>query len=82
MLRPDDPNYDFNSFFEYDYSNHIVNINPKASENEQEKARFTIDVFKFNDAQLCEMRRASFQTWLSENRPENINDFNYRFILQ
>ena len=85
LLRPDDPDFHFEKYFEYDFWRHEIHPQKLASLEDQHRAQITIDVLYLNHPKRCETRRA--QCELSRNTMLNDKDFeidicNYRFILE
>lgn len=81
LLRPDEVNYDFNIYFEYDYKEHRIEIRPLIDDIKWRKAKQTIETFDFNHISHTKARRHAFERYMNSPNPD-INDFNYRFIFQ
>lgn len=80
LLKPDKDGYDFNHYFIYNYSKHIVEPNPAASIEFQKRAKLTIDLYKLNGFDRDKDRARVFKQFLNTTNA-NINDFPYRFIF-
>ena len=77
LLKPDREDYNFRRYFLYNSFTGKIEVNPKASEAEQIKARITIRVYKLNRAELIEDRLDCFENYqnvMHEKRP-------FRFIF-
>lgn len=81
LLRPDEINYQFNTYFNYDYKTHRIEIKPRINELQKLKAKQTIETFDFNHISHLKSRRHAFERYSKSLNPD-INDFNYRFIFE
>lgn len=82
LLRPDAPDYSFERYFVYNFSNHEIEANPSASRIDQNKAQVTIRIFQFNYPEKITLRRHAWQRWMRSSATEQIlDDFPFRFIF-
>ena len=84
LLRPDDVDFSFESYFIYSFNSHKIEPNPASPENNKLKAITTINVFGLNDAGQIAARRISLERYESKkklNENIEINDFPYRFTI-
>jgi uncharacterized protein (TIGR02646 family) len=84
LLRPDDLEFSFETYFVYSYSSHKIDPNPVLSEDEKLKAKTTIEVFGLNDTGHVAARRISLERYEGKkklNEDIEVNDFPYRFTI-
>ncbi|MCG8421040.1 MAG: TIGR02646 family protein [Proteobacteria bacterium] len=82
LLRPDEPNYKFERYFLFNYKNGHIEPNPRASEAERRRAKFTIDKLGLNDGGRPRSRKRTIVCFArSEQRLDAIDVWPYRFIL-
>jgi uncharacterized protein (TIGR02646 family) len=82
LLRPDDREYTFEQYFIYNYNNHLIEPNPRASEADQEKARTTIQILNLNQLGLVTTRRHSAERWYNATAEGRmLDDFPFRFLF-
>lgn len=84
LLRPDSQDFNFSSYFQFNYRNGDLEPNPLASEEKQQQAVQTIKLLGLNQyerprARLSELKK--FSEYSLETQYELLEDFNYRFIL-
>lgn len=80
LLRPDELNYSFQYYFSYNYTTHAISPNPAASDEDQQRAAWTIEIFDLNFPALKTSRRHSYERYTKTIVPL-IDDFSYRFML-
>lgn len=82
LLKPDDTEYEFCSFFICDFKNGSIKPNPKVSLDNQKKAAKTIEIYKLNKKERCSARVEEMKKY-EDLRSKNycLDDFSYRFFL-
>jgi len=80
LLRPDELHYSFQHFFSYNFTAHIIEPNPAASDEDQQRAAWTIEIFDFNFPAVKTSRRHAFERYNTTILP-HVDDFNYRFLF-
>lgn len=80
LLKPDEINYNFNSYFYIDFTNFTLIPNPKANSKDQNKALTTIKLFNLNDLAHITSRRHSFERY-NFIQNEFLDDFAYRYLF-
>lgn len=82
LLKPDLLSYSFERYFIYRADGEAVNLhpNPRATENDQRRAKITIDLYGLNEHERPEDR---FRVWRQFNDSNNpiIDEFPYRFLF-
>lgn len=84
ILRPDAPDFKFNSYFVFSFATYEIAPLPTLSEADLEKAKETIRVFGLNDPKHITARRISLERYrLKKEKGDEIfiNDFPYRYII-
>lgn len=77
LLKPDKDDYEFLKYFLYNSTSGKIEVNPKANENEQVRAKTTIVIYKLNRPELIEDRMDCFENYrevAADKRP-------FRFIF-
>lgn len=83
LLKPDDPDYEFETYFILDYKTGELLVNPAATEFARQRAQMTIDIFGLNQRARLKSRirmRRLYQMQPLEER--FINEFPYRFFVE
>jgi thiol-disulfide isomerase/thioredoxin len=81
LLRPDDINFNFNKFFDYNYTTHEIEINTLETPENQLKALETRRIFDFNHKGQVKTREHAFKRYITDLNPD-LDDYNYRFIFE
>ena len=90
LLKPDEQDYFFYNYFEYDKKAGKIIPNPNRSSANQERARITIDLFKLNgkqsdvgtDDDITFHRKALYKKHLSDpDLLSNIDVYPYRYMF-
>lgn len=81
LLRPDAEDYNFNRYFEYNYTDHTIQSNPLASLTDQERAEVTIEVFRLNEPGLAASRSIEYERFFITDRGLPWETYSFRFIL-
>lgn len=79
-LRPDAPDYEFGRYFLWNYTTGEIEVNPQASEPDQERARFTIVYFRLNEEHPTCRRQA--QHWYAGYSADELENVPYRHFLE
>jgi uncharacterized protein (TIGR02646 family) len=77
LLRPDDPDFGFERYFEYHHDSGRLLPSTTASPEDQERARRTIEIFDLNRRGACSNRRRTVE-WIKRRSPEVDG---YRFLI-
>ncbi len=80
LLRPDELDYEFNSYFDYNYTNHTIEILPSLTGLKRERAVATLEIFQFNHIFFRKSRQKSFELFNSSSA-SLLDDFAFRFIM-
>lgn len=84
ILRPDEQGYSFSRYFIDDFDKHQIDCNPRASAEDQARAKATRLFFDFDEPALVTSRERSFKLYnLMEANGESpvLDDFNFRFMF-
>lgn len=81
LLRPDEIDYNFIKYFDYNYASHKIEPNQSESLENQIRANETIRIFDFNHLGQIKSRKFAYDKFVKDDNPV-LNDYNYRFILQ
>lgn len=82
LLRPDETDYDFEKYFEYNSISGEIDIKVNISEDDKEKAEVTRRIFGFNQEKKIEDRKRFFRLWhIDPDREQQIDTYNYRFMF-
>ncbi len=81
LLRPDDPDFQFERYFECDFATGKLRSAPTASPEEQARADRTIDILDLNRDDTCESRLRILE-WLWDGRLDSEdNALPYRYLI-
>ncbi|MBF0473005.1 MAG: hypothetical protein HQK93_04640 [Nitrospirae bacterium] len=80
LLKPDVDGYSFSRYFIMNYDGSI-DINKKASLEDQKRAEITIRLYKLNRIELKKSRKSQLKYFIKCNDLE-INDMPYRFMFE
>lgn len=80
LLKPDRVGYEFNRYFVFNYTNYKIEVNPFASDDDQERARITIEMYGLNHTGLKKSRQIQHRSF--EKDKFNIDDVPYRFMYE
>jgi uncharacterized protein (TIGR02646 family) len=81
LLRPDELQYDFQSYFFYDFSEHKIKILPNLTDEKLQRAEKTHEILNFDHPAMIESRRQSFDGfWDKPNYPKEL--LKHRFIFE
>ncbi len=81
LLKPDEETYNFDAYFEIDWSTGEIKPNGLSSAEMQQRAITTIELYKFNKHGKPEDRLEELAKYLDSRNPD-INKFPYRFFLE
>jgi uncharacterized protein (TIGR02646 family) len=76
LLRPDAEDYTFDRFFRWDYTRGTLELNERASAEDQHRAEVTVMLYRLNDGHPSLRRRELRRRSLMPDEP--IDDFAYR----
>ena len=82
LLRPDDPEYLFEKYFQRDYLTGEIHPNAVASIEIQECARATIDLYGLNRSPLCRERKTKLREWQRSNSRHELDSWSFRDFLE
>jgi uncharacterized protein (TIGR02646 family) len=85
LLRPDEPGYDFDRYFVYHSHRGELEANPAASEEDQNRARRSIDVFGLNKSGRCDDRCRQLRYYrldAEQGGEVDLADWAYRFLIE
>lgn len=84
LLNPDAEGYEFHRYFLADYRSGAINPSPRASAEDQERARITCELYGLNTQERKIARRREFEKWeeCRHNERFTLDDFNFRFFLE
>ncbi len=82
LLKPDEIGYDFIGFFICTFSGSaiILEPNPRATNQDQERAKITIELYGLNNFDRPEDRYRVWMQYLDSNNPV-VDEFAYRFLF-
>ena len=81
LLRPDEVDYFFEAFFQFDFITGELKPNVVASESNQDRARVTIAVYGLDHDSRRRFRRLELRKW-SRSKDQQLNDWAYRDFLE
>ena len=79
LLRPDAEDYTFDRYFRWDYTQGRIEVNDRASPEDQDRAQETIKVYRLNERHPS-LRRRSMLFW-SRSTGESVDAFAYRHFI-
>jgi uncharacterized protein (TIGR02646 family) len=79
LVRPDFDDYSFESYFVYNTENGEVEPNSHSNVQDQERARYTIKVFKLNDFNRPNSRKMFFRKFINDANAV-IDEYPFRFL--
>jgi len=83
LLRPDEPSFHFEYYFNYNYYEHILEPNLERNEADQRKAKTTIRLLGLNDEAHKRLREQTLMSYMNTDRNMYpLETFAYRFILE
>lgn len=80
LLRPDEIDYSFDKYFNYNFDNDEILINPQADDISKERAEITLRVFDFNHVGLKKLRYY-FRKLFDKDPTIELTDLPFRFCL-
>jgi hypothetical protein len=75
-LRPDRADYEFDRYFRWDYTLGTIEVNEQAAPEDQQRASFTIQLFRLNEGHPSLRKRELRRRARGAN--ELLDDFAYR----
>jgi uncharacterized protein (TIGR02646 family) len=81
LLKPDIEGYSFEHYFIIDFTTFEILPNPSISDNDRDRAQFTILTFGLNQHGHCQSRRHHHQRYYLSNNNMEITDFAYRYMF-
>lgn len=81
ILRPDEAGYSFSRYFVYNPHTYQIDVSPKASISDKQRAEKTIKVFNFNASDYKTARRRVLLEY-NTNEGFAIDEYNFRFLFQ
>jgi uncharacterized protein (TIGR02646 family) len=81
LLKPDEIEYEFSNYFFYNTENGELEPNKLAGSANQERAKYTIKIFKLNEYNRPNSRKMFFRKFAKDTNP-TVDEYPYRFILQ
>ncbi len=82
LLRPDVPEYVFELYFQFDYTEGEIHPNAVASTESQERARATIKLYDLNRPALCRDRKLKLREWQRPNTEHELDSWSFRDFLE
>ena len=83
LLRPDDENYSFLKYFNFDFGSGKIFPNPCSSVEDQQRAEVTIEIYGLDSEKRRRFRKTEFRRWSKSTSTEReIDDFAYRDFLE
>ncbi len=80
-LKPDKEEYNFDYWFEINWTNYKIKPNPLRNEDEQKRAKTTIDWLGLNKGSRPNSRAREAEIFEKSYNP-NIEDWSYSFVLE
>lgn len=81
LLRPDEPDFHFERYFEYRSDSGILEPAAAASDHEQYRARRTIEILDLNRVATCETRKWVVHQMRSSEVIDDLDEWAYRYLL-
>lgn len=82
LLRPDDPEYLFDLYFQRDYTTGEILPNAVASTEIRKRAKATIELYGLNRSELCRDRRTKLREWQRSNSRHELDSWSFRDFLE
>ena len=83
LLKPDQPAYTFEHYFIINYRTGEIEVNPTASEKDQERARITIEFYGLNQHGRPRSRLHEYRKFQDlRDKGYSVDDFSYRFFME
>lgn len=83
LLKPDEATYQFETYFLINFNNGEIEVNPRASLDDQKRAEVTIDILGFNEDPRPHSRRTEYKKYQAASTANRDTDtYNYRFFLR
>jgi len=83
LLKPDQPDYEFERYFMLNYKTGQIEVNPSASVSDQERAEITIEMYGLNRNGRPHSRLREYGMYGKLSREDfPLDDFSYRFFLK
>lgn len=80
LLRPDDMDYSFSEYFDYNFEEHKLLPNPAKPIENQERATVTIELFDLNHTGQKKSRQFMFKAYQNDET-KITDDLGYRFMF-
>ena len=80
LLKPDEIEYEFGKYFFYDTDTGEIQPNLKSTPTDQNRAEYTIKIFKLNKYNRPKSRKMFFRNFAKAQNPI-VEEYPYRFIL-
>jgi uncharacterized protein (TIGR02646 family) len=80
LLRPDDPDYEFDRYFRWDYTTGRIEVNELGTQEQQHRASVTIEFYHLNEAHPGWRKRELRKRF--QGRSDPIDDFAYRHYIE
>lgn len=80
LLKPDKNRYHFDNYFIYNFATGEIEPNPAKSEEHQQCAKITIEIYQLNKDFRNEDRRQEYQRFIN-SKTQFVEDFAYRFMF-
>lgn len=82
LLKPDEADYEFETYFMLDYKTGEIQANPRAETSDQERAIVTIEMYKLNEYGRPHIRLSEYKKYLELSKSGwTIDEFSYRYFL-
>jgi uncharacterized protein (TIGR02646 family) len=81
LLRPDEPDFRFERYFEYRFDSGELHPSAAASADDQLRARRTIEILRLNRPGACMSRRRTVRSFLHPTARDSLEDAAYRYLI-
>ena len=81
FLRPDEPGFSFSRYFSYRFDTAELEPNAAASDEEQHRAKRTIEILDLNRPTACVLRRQVIKLILHAASDQELEDLGYRYLI-
>lgn len=81
LLRPDDPDFTFERYFEYRFDTGELQPNGTGTIDDQARARRTIDILQLNRPGVCFLRKHTVKALVRHEMEEARAELPYRYLL-